>query len=133
MSEALLTRRIDQWLFFSRLTKSRSLAGRYVVAGKVRVNKQKINKPAQLIYVGDVITAMINKKLVVVEVLALGTRRGPATEAQELYLDMTPRKDSKKVETNTKLMLAAPSRPKGEGRPTKKQRRQLDLLKQRAE
>ena len=120
-------RRIDQWLFFTRLCKSRSLAGRLVETGKIRVNKEKVNKPAQLVHEGDVITAIINRKLWVVEVVALGTRRGPASEAQQLYTDKTPQTP---LEKKTPPIAAfTPTRPKGMGRPTKKDRRKIDSLK----
>lgn len=127
MSKSLAQRRIDQWLFFTRLSKSRSLAGRMVEAGKVRVNKEKINKPAQTVQVGDVITAMINHNLKVVRVEGLGTRRGPASEAQALYADLTP--ETKKPAKSGRIVLTSPTRPKGMGRPTKKDRRRLDSLK----
>lgn len=120
-------RRIDQWLFFTRLCKSRSLAGRMVETGKIRINKEKVNKPAQLVHEGDVITAIINRRLWVVEVVALGTRRGPAAEAQNLYIDKTPQTP---IEKKTPAIDAfTPTRPKGMGRPTKKDRRKIDSLK----
>ena len=120
-------RRIDQWLFFTRLTKSRSFAGRLVETGKVRINKEKISKPSQTVEVEDVITAMINHRLKVVRVEALGSRRGPASEAQCLYTDLTPREEPAK---KGRLIVAnSPSRPKGMGRPTKKDRRMMDSLK----
>lgn len=127
MSKVQGTRRIDQWLFFTRLIKSRSLAGRLVTSGKIRVNKEKISKPALSVQEGDVITAVINHRLLVVRVEALGTRRGPASEAQTLYSDLTPKPKSR--DKGSLYTGISPSRPKGMGRPTKKDRRQLDSLK----
>ncbi len=127
MNQTLLTRRVDQWLFFSRLTKSRSLAGRLVTTGKVRLNKEKLVKPSQTVKVGDVITAMINQRLRVIQVEALGHRRGPASEAQLLYTDLTPKEE--KGDKGRLIVANSPSRPKGMGRPTKKDRRRLDSLK----
>ncbi len=132
MTEYAPRRRIDQWLFFTRLCKSRSLAGRLVEAGKIRINKEKISKPAHPVAIGNVITAMINHRLMVIEVLAIGQRRGPATEAIELYKDLTPVEEKKNRSDNKNFIANTPSRPKGLGRPTKKHRRQLDLLKQRS-
>lgn len=120
-------RRIDQWLFFTRLTKSRSLAGRLVEAGKIRINKEKITKASETLKIGDVVTAMINRNLKVVEVLDLGQRRGPASEAQTLYADLTPKTD--KAKKGRLLLANSPSRPQGMGRPTKKDRRMIDSLK----
>ena len=127
MSQTNLTRRVDQWLFFSRLTKSRSLAGRLVTTGKVRLNKEKLVKPSQTVKEGDVITAMINNRVRVIRVEALGTRRGPASEAQLLYTDLTPKEE--KGDKGRLVVANSPSRPKGMGRPTKKDRRRIDSLK----
>ena len=127
MSKEVTERRIDQWLFYTRLVKSRSLAGRLVEAGKLRINKVKISKPSSVVRKGDVITSIINRDLKVVEVVELGTRRGPASEAQELYKDITsiepPRPKPGLLTAKT------PSRPKGAGRPTKKDRRKYDSIK----
>ncbi len=127
MSQINVMRRVDQWLFFSRLTKSRSLAGRLVTSGKVRLNKEKLVKPSQTVKVGDVITAMINNRVRIIRVEALGTRRGPASEAQLLYTDLTP--EEKKSDKGRLMVANSPSRPKGMGRPTKKDRRRIDSLK----
>ena len=126
-------RRIDQWLFFTRLCKSRSLAARLVTGGKIRVNKEKITKSASLIHVGDVITAIINRNLMVVEVVELGQRRGPYAQAIGLYKNLTPIIEKETRRSRPPLIVNSPSRPKGAGRPTKKHRRQLDLLKQRTD
>jgi len=127
MSQQSCNRRIDQWLFFSRLTKSRSLAGRLVVSGKIRINKEKVNKASQLVHEGDVITALLNKQVRIIRIDALGTRRGPASEAQLLYTDITPKEENKKV--GRFIGGHSPSRPQGMGRPTKKDRRKIDSLK----
>lgn len=127
MSKDVTERRIDQWLFYSRLVKSRSLAGRLVEAGKLRVNKVKVSKPSSLVRKGDVLTSMINRDLRVIEILELGVRRGPASEAQELYKDITP-KEAPRSKPG-KFTAKTPSRPKGEGRPTKKDRRKYDSIK----
>ncbi len=127
MSPQNCNRRIDQWLFFSRLTKSRSLAGRLVVTGKIRINKEKVNKAAQLVHEGDVITALLHKQVRIIRIDALGTRRGPASEAQLLYTDITPKEENKKK--GRFIGGSSPSRPQGMGRPTKKDRRKIDSLK----
>lgn len=127
MTQQHLQRRIDQWLFFSRLIKSRSIAGRLIEAGKVRVNKEKVTKTSQGVREGDVITAMINQKLRIIKVEGLGVRRGPALEAQLLYTDLTPKDEPSKK--GRVIGTSSPSRPKGAGRPTKKDRRKIDSLK----
>jgi ribosome-associated heat shock protein Hsp15 len=83
------TQRLDKWLWFARLAKSRTLAARLVEEGHVRVNRLKIDKPAQTIKPGDVLTLSLGAQIRVLRVLNPGTRRGPATEARGLYEDVT--------------------------------------------
>ena len=111
--------RVDKWLWHARFFKTRTLAAKIVSGGHVRVNSDKISKPAYSIVVGDVLTFAQGNHIRVIEVLALGERRGPAPEAQTLYLDKSP------------IQEKDPSQPKsgGKGRPTKKDRRNLDLIR----
>lgn len=81
--------RLDKWLWFCRLVKSRTLAARLVEEGHVRVNRVKIEKPALTIKPGDVLTLSLGPHIRVLRVLAPGTRRGPATEARGLYEEVT--------------------------------------------
>ena len=111
------TIRLDKWLWQARFFKTRSLAASVVKGGSVRVNTNKIAKPAFQVGEGDGITFVQGEQTRVVMVRACGTRRGPAPEAQELYLDKTVF-----VEKTPRLVT-----PWGKGRPTKKDRRSLDL------
>ena len=113
--------RIDKWLWQARFFKTRSLAAKEVSAGHVRLNGSKILKPAQNVAPGDVLTFSQARVIRVVRVEALGTRRGPAPEAQTLYFDMTEPQD--KLPANPKF--------EGKGRPDKKARRALDLTRKR--
>ena len=79
------SRRLDQWLWFARLVKSRSLAGRLCAASAVTVNGVAIRKPNHIVRVGDVITVPQGAYRRNLRVMALGSRRGPATEARLLY------------------------------------------------
>ena len=81
--------RLDKWLWFARLAKSRTLAARLVEEGQVRVNRVKVEKPALAIKPGDVLTLSLGAQIRVLRVLNPGTRRGPATEASTLYEDVT--------------------------------------------
>ncbi|WPZ15780.1 RNA-binding S4 domain-containing protein [Nitratireductor rhodophyticola] len=117
---ALERQRIDKWLFFARVVKSRSLAARLAQAGRVRVNRNKIEQAAYQIKVGDVLTISLDRRILVYRVLAPGARRGPAEEARTLYEDMTPPAPPKEV------AAVPPKRDMGAGRPTKKERRALD-------
>lgn len=81
-------RRLDKWLWFTRVVKTRTLAAAIVSQGKVRLNKIKVTKAAHEVKPGDVITLALHGRVKVLKVLATGTRRGPASEAQTLYEDM---------------------------------------------
>lgn len=81
--------RLDKWLWFARLAKSRTLAARLVEEGQVRVNRVKVEKPAVTIKPGDVLTLSLGAQIRVLRVLNPGTRRGPAAEACTLYEDVT--------------------------------------------
>lgn len=116
--------RLDKWLWYARFFKSRTLAADAVTGGKVRVNRQPVRKPGHTIRPGDVLTFAQHRQIRVIEVVALGTRRGPAPEAQGLYTDLDPPQPRPKETAD-----AAPARAPGAGRPTKKDRRAIDLLK----
>jgi ribosome-associated heat shock protein Hsp15 len=77
--------RLDQWLWFARLAKSRSLAARLCAAGAVAINGTTITKPNQAVRVGDFVVVPQGGYQRTVRVLALGLRRGPASEARGLY------------------------------------------------
>ncbi|HEV2335484.1 MAG TPA: RNA-binding S4 domain-containing protein [Stellaceae bacterium] len=77
--------RLDQWLWFARLAKSRSLAARLCAAGAVKVNGVTVSKPNQTVRIGDCVVVPQGGVERTVRVLALGTRRGPSREARALY------------------------------------------------
>jgi ribosome-associated heat shock protein Hsp15 len=78
-------RRLDQWLWFARFTKSRSLAARLIAAGVVLINGIAAKKANQAVRVGDRIAVPQGGLRRTVRVMALGTRRGPFAEARLLY------------------------------------------------
>ncbi|MYM54613.1 RNA-binding S4 domain-containing protein [Thalassovita mangrovi] len=117
MSEAKPKLRLDKWLWHARFFKTRSLAAKIVSGGHVRVNSAKVSKPAQAVGAGDVLTFPQGSAIRVVRIEALGERRGPAPEAQALYTDLSEPKDD---------VPPAP-RFEGKGRPTKRDRRKIDL------
>lgn len=119
MSDLPSKLRVDKWLWYARFFKTRSLAAKVVSGGHVRVNGQKIAKASHTVAVGDVLTFPQAKDIRVVRIEALGERRGPAPEAQTLYFDMTERKE--KVPPSPRF--------EGKGRPSKRDRRNLDLMK----
>jgi len=82
--------RLDKWLWQARFCKSRTLAAALVAEGRVRVNSERVTRPARVIGPGDVLTFPQAGRIRVVRVLAPGDRRGPAAEAQALYADLDP-------------------------------------------
>jgi ribosome-associated heat shock protein Hsp15 len=77
--------RLDQWLWFARFVKSRSLAARLCAAGAVTINGSTVTKANQAVRIGDTIAVPQGGWQRTVRVVALGNRRGPATEARQLY------------------------------------------------
>ncbi len=82
--------RLDKWLWQARFFKNRAIAAGMVEAGRCRINGQRSSKPGHAVQIGDVLTFTQAREVRVVRVTALGQRRGPAFEAQELYDDLTP-------------------------------------------
>jgi ribosome-associated heat shock protein Hsp15 len=118
LSEPAQKLRIDKWLWHARFFKTRSLAAKVVSGGKLRVNGQPISKPAYMVTALDVLTFPQANDVRVIKVLAMGERRGPAPEAQQLYEDLDPPKPREAV-------IEQVPRFDGKGRPTKKDRRAL--------
>ena len=81
--------RVDKWLWFARVVKTRSLAAKLVAAGHVRVNAQRTADPAKAIKPGDVLTVALDRQVRVLRVVAGGDRRGPFSEAQNLFEDLS--------------------------------------------
>jgi len=121
VSEVGTGQRIDKWLWFARFFKSRSLAAKAVTGRTIRVNGRPVLKASTEIREGDVLTFSKARRIRVVRVAALGTRRGPAPEARALYEDLTKPEDLERP--------PGPYRPKGQGRPTKAERRALTRLR----
>lgn len=117
MSDPRPTIRVDKWLWYARFFKTRGLAAKIVTGGHVRVNSAKIAKASHAIGPGDVLTFPQGNRVRIAKLLEVGTRRGPAPEAQTLYEDLSP------------VQEKAPPPPvtEGKGRPTKKDRRDMRL------
>jgi ribosome-associated heat shock protein Hsp15 len=77
--------RLDKWLWFARVVRSRTLAAQMVGGGKVRVNRMRVLKPSHLLRRGDILTIAVRGEVRVLQVLAVGERRGSPQEAQLLY------------------------------------------------
>jgi ribosome-associated heat shock protein Hsp15 len=127
------SQRIDQWLWFARIAKSRTLAQALIERGKVRVNRIKIDKPATAVKPGDVLTLSLGPIVRTVEILGIGKRRGPASEASLLFREMTPPRLEAQAAAPSVRPGPAAARDEGAGRPTKRDRRLTDKLKGRYE
>jgi ribosome-associated heat shock protein Hsp15 len=116
--------RIDKWLWAARFFKTRSLAAQACAGGKVDVNEEAA-KPARPVRPGDRLRVTLPGGSRVARVLALSDRRGPAGQARTLYEDLTP-------PAPPRIRQARPSwRPPGAGRPTKRERRDIERLRGR--
>ncbi|MBT1018679.1 RNA-binding S4 domain-containing protein [Canibacter sp. lx-72] len=114
--------RVDVWIWAARLAKTRSRATAACKAGHVRINGVTA-KPAQHVTVGDRVRVTIGDTFKLYEVIGFASKRGSATEVAKLFTDLTPSAPSK-------AERAAPVlRDAGAGRPSKKERRQLDRLR----
>ena len=118
--------RLDKWLSFARIVKSRSLGAKLAVSGRVRINRDKATQASDMVRPGDVLTVTLDRRIIVYRVLDPGVRRGPAEEARKLYEDISPPPAPK----DPTLPDAIPAlRDEGSGRPTKKERRETDRLR----
>ena len=116
--------RADKWLWYARFFKTRTLASKVCAAGKLRIAGSATVKAHQKVKAGDVLTFPQGRHIRVVKVLALGVRRGPASEAQGLYEDLKPPTAEARLPRDTET----PRRETGSGRPTKKERRAIARL-----
>jgi ribosome-associated heat shock protein Hsp15 len=116
--------RLDKWLWAARVFKTRSQAADACEGGKVHVNEQAA-KPARGLRPGDTIRVTLTQgRRRILKVAALDDRRGSATVARALYEDLTP------PEPPRPRWAAPPLRVPGAGRPTKRERRALDRLRE---
>ncbi len=117
--------RIDKWLWAARFFKSRTLAAAACDGGKVDVNNLAV-KPSRTVRPGDRLAITLPRGRRIVQVAALSERRGPGTQAALLYEDLTPAPPPREIRP------APPGRrAPGAGRPTKRDRREIDRLSNR--
>ena len=124
MSEKQPALRLDKWLWHARFFKSRGLAGDLAGSGALRINAERVDKPAVKVKPGDVLTFPKGNHVRVIRIEAIGTRRGPAAEAQALYMDLDPPQPRAPQDRETHAV-----RDDGSGRPTKRERREIDALR----
>ncbi len=114
--------RVDAWLWAVRIYKTRSLAAEAARAGHVKVNGVTA-KPAQRVEPGDRVRTWVHHRLVDVEVVHLVAKRVGAALAVSCYVDHSP------APVPPEIMASIPRRDRGAGRPTKKDRREMEKLR----
>jgi len=129
MSESDNRVRLDKWLWAARFFKTRSLATEAVDGGKVDVNGARA-KPAKLVGPGDEIRVRVGEQLFLVTVRDTAERRGPASAARELF-EETPESLSARERAAEQRRLTAPAFDFDEGRPSKRDRREIRKLRGR--
>ena len=121
--------RLDKWLWSVRLFKTRTLAGNMCKGGDVKLQGRKL-KPSFQVSVGDALQIRKNGFNLQIEVVKLIERRVSATLAAECYVNRTPEEEMRKFEDWFIGKAAPERRERGTGRPTKKERRDIDQFKE---
>lgn len=114
--------RIDKWLWHARVVKTRTLARKLVEAGKIRVNREKISTPSRLVKPADVLTIVLERKILVYEIAAIANRRESFAVASKLYRDLSePQQTTSSGTENGDTPVSK--------RPDSRQRKQLARLR----
>jgi ribosome-associated heat shock protein Hsp15 len=119
--------RIDRWLWHARIVRTRNLAAALAESGRVRVNGKKIDACSHAVRAGDVLTIALSGSVKVLRVAAFAERRSGSEAAHALYEDLSPPAPAPEPQP-----VASVQREPGTGRPTKKDRRALERLRQRS-
>lgn len=119
--------RLDKWLWAARFFKTRAVAAQAVASGKVEVNDVRA-KPAKLLRLGDRLRVRRGPYLYLLTVHVLSERRGPPAQAAALY-EEDPEGKAARERLAHQLRIAPPPAFEGKGRPTKRDRRELERLR----
>jgi ribosome-associated heat shock protein Hsp15 len=119
--------RLDQWLWAVRVYKTRSLAVEAIKGGQVKVKGER-TKPAHEPKPGELIAARVGLMLRTVRFLAAPKSRVAAKLVAQFAEDLTPPEEYEKRREPS--LLPPGFRPKGSGRPTKRERRELDASRE---
>ncbi|MCZ8292240.1 MAG: RNA-binding S4 domain-containing protein [Hylemonella sp.] len=117
--------RIDKWLWAARFYKTRSLAVEEIDKGRVLVNEHTV-KPAREVRPGDLVTVRQGAITRIVTVKGLSGQRGPAPVAQQLYEETKASRLAREAAAEQRRLAAEPALSIEQGRPTKRDRRQMD-------
>ncbi|MEL6773489.1 MAG: RNA-binding S4 domain-containing protein [Pseudomonadota bacterium] len=124
--------RIDKWLYQARFFKTRGLAGEVATTGRLRLNGRHCTKAAQTVSPGDELSFPQANRIRAIRVIALGTRRGPASEAALLYEDLAPEPPRDAAPQPGDGSAEAVPAPGSGPRPTKRQRSEIVRLRRPA-
>lgn len=119
--------RVDKWLWAARFFRTRTLARDAVRGGHVDINGQRC-KPAREVRAGDKLRITRGEVVFEVEVAEVSGRRGPAVQARALYTE-TPESERRRTEAAQRRRAERQSAPIPDGRPDKRQRRQLQRFR----
>lgn len=106
-----LRQRLDKYLWFARVVKTRTLAAKLVSSGNVRVNSERVTSPSKAVGAGDVLTVSLERTVRVLHILAPGSRRGPFEEARLLYDEFLDEQDTRKAAPDPGAHEADKTRP----------------------
>lgn len=121
--------RIDRWLWHARLVRTRTAAAELAESGHVRLNGQRVTAPSRPVKIGDVLTVAMPGRVRILKIEALSERRGGATSAREIYEDLTP--PAEREQGRSPALAPTGFREPGSGRPTKRDRRAIEKMRQR--
>jgi ribosome-associated heat shock protein Hsp15 len=116
--------RIDKWLWHARVVRTRSAAAALSDSGLVRINGARIDASSRPVRPGDVVTIALDRTVRVLKVIGYADRRGSAETVRALYEDLTPPAAPPREPSGGE-------RDEGSGRPTKRERREIDRLQGR--
>ena len=119
--------RLDKWLWAARFFKTRAVAAQAITGGKVEVNDVRA-KPAKLLHLGDRLRVRRGPYLFLLTVRVLSERRGPPAQAATLY-EEDPEGKAARERLAHQLRIAPPPAYEGKGRPTKRDRREFERLR----
>jgi|SRR5690625_2110740 len=128
MTTELSRLRLDKWLWAARFYKTRSLAAREIGTGRVLVNDQPA-KPAREIAPGDMVSVRKGDTKFHVQVLGLSSVRGPAPVARQLYQETPESIAAREAAAEMRRLAPEPAHTIREGRPTKRDRRQMERFR----
>lgn len=122
--------RLDKWLWAARFYKTRSLAAQEVEKGRVLINDQ-LAKPAREVRPGDIVRIRRQDQVMQVRVRGISAVRGPAPVAAQLYEETPESRAAREHAAEMRRLAPEPAQTISDGRPTKRDRRQLASLREK--